>query len=92
MVSGCNEVRRGDHFHVRQPCIEQFWKQCPFFLVTHKSLVEAQTEAAIAQNSVDQLRSGCGDSVTVKCDEVTSRVVAIAALPSAAVLDAATAV
>lgn len=63
----------------------------PFYLVTHKSLVEAHTEAAVAQNSVDQLRSGCGDSVTVKCDEVTSRVVAIAALPSAAVLDAATA-
>jgi hypothetical protein len=63
----------------------------PFFLLTHKSLVEAHTEAAAAQNSVDQLRSACGDSVTAKSDGVTSKVVAIAALQSAAVLDVATA-
>ncbi len=63
----------------------------PFFLVTHTSLVEADNEAAAAQSAVDKLRSGCPVSVAVKCDEVTSKVVAIPAMPPAAVSDATTA-
>ncbi|MGV1873835.1 hypothetical protein [Agrobacterium rosae] len=61
-----------------------------FFLVMHTSLVEADNEAAAAQKVVDELRSGCGVSMTVKSDEVSSRVVAVGAMPSAAVVHATT--
>lgn len=63
----------------------------PFFLVTHTSLVEADNEAVAAQHAVDALRSGCEVSVTVKSDEVTANVVAVAAMSPATVSDATTA-
>ena len=63
----------------------------PFFLVTHTSLVEADNEAVAAQHAVDALRSGCEVSVTVKSDEVTANVVAVAAMSPAGVSDATTA-
>lgn len=56
-----------------------------FFLVTHTSLVEADSAEAAAQSVVDVLRSGCEVSVAVKSDELAYKTVAAAAPSSTAV-------
>lgn len=51
----------------------------PFFLVTYTGLVEADDEAAAAQQAVSEIRSGRALRVTVKSDEITSNSLTIPA-------------